>query len=77
MRSGETVLNCTTNQNVLSRISRKLVMTFARDLRFAFCLSACDLSTDCEGNIHHPEAAEAPVKKSARLTLNDALYGTR
>lgn len=64
----KTVLRNTTNQNVLSLISCKHVLTFARDLPFAFCLSVRDLSTDCEGNIHHQESAEALQIKALRVS---------
>lgn len=66
MLVAKTVLKNTTDQNVLSLISCKPVMTFARDLRFAFCLSVRDLSTDCEGSIHHRESAEALQIKALR-----------
>lgn len=71
MLVAKTVLKNRPDQNVLSLISCKPVMTFARDLRFASCLSVCDCSTDCEGDIHHRESAEALHIRAWRV-----LHGT-
>lgn len=58
-----------THLDVSSLRAFQSVMTFQKDLQFASCLSACDLSTDCEGSIHHGNSASVALITQSLCTL--------